>query len=394
MATRFGKDPASYIGRHILDLPTPSFILSRPIIEKNARSMLQAVAEKGLTFRPHVKTLKCVEATRLMLGGKHSKVVVSTLREARGLLPLIEEKVVSEVLYGMPLRPGALSDLAELSNIVKIVVLVDHDQHIDILEKFQSQDPHKQTWEAFVKVDVGARRAGIPFDSPRLIALINRVQQSHAASLCGLYAYGGQSYDCTSLTEAQSVLHMEASSLIKVAAKIKLSGLSPAPLVLSFGTTPTAHVISSLKESTNLNVVLELHPGNYIANDLMQVSTKSVGVADMAARVVVEVSGLYPERNEAIVNAGVLALTREYSSYNGFATVIDHPNWFVNDISQEHGILKCSDSNETVEAAFKIGDKITLHVSHSCITASAYPYYYVVDGNDCVEDVWYPWKGW
>lgn len=32
-----------------------------------------------------------------MLGGRHSKVVVSTLREARGLLPLIEEKVVSEV---------------------------------------------------------------------------------------------------------------------------------------------------------------------------------------------------------------------------------------------------------------------------------------------------------
>jgi len=32
-----------------------------------------------------------------MLGSSHSKVVVSTLREIRGLLPLVEEKVVNEV---------------------------------------------------------------------------------------------------------------------------------------------------------------------------------------------------------------------------------------------------------------------------------------------------------
>jgi len=32
-----------------------------------------------------------------MLGSSHSKVVVSTLREIRGLLPSVEEKVVNEV---------------------------------------------------------------------------------------------------------------------------------------------------------------------------------------------------------------------------------------------------------------------------------------------------------
>ncbi len=51
--------PESFIGKPALDLPSPSLVLSRPIMERNASEMLADVSSvKGLSFRPHVKTLK------------------------------------------------------------------------------------------------------------------------------------------------------------------------------------------------------------------------------------------------------------------------------------------------------------------------------------------------
>lgn len=50
--------PESFIGQSALELPSPSLVLSRPIMEQNASAMLADVAAKGFSFRPHVKTLK------------------------------------------------------------------------------------------------------------------------------------------------------------------------------------------------------------------------------------------------------------------------------------------------------------------------------------------------
>lgn len=48
----------SYIGRPVSDLPTPSVILSKPVLEQNIQSTLQDVRDLSIAFRPHVKTLK------------------------------------------------------------------------------------------------------------------------------------------------------------------------------------------------------------------------------------------------------------------------------------------------------------------------------------------------
>lgn len=115
---------------------------------------------------------------------------------------------------------------------------------------------------------------------------------------------------------------------------------------------------------------------------------------DQAIRVATEVCSVYPERNEAIVNAGVIALARETSIFPGFARVVDKPNWNVARMSQEHGILACSDSTGSVTKDFELGQRVYLHINHACITAAAFHVYYVVDENDKVVASWIPWKGW
>lgn len=103
---------------------------------------------------------------------------------------------------------------------------------------------------------------------------------------------------------------------------------------------------------------------------------------------------MYPERNEALINAGVLALTREVSSkFQGFARVKGKEGWYVKKISQEHGIL-AKEGEGVVEEEVSVGEKVELLVPHACITAAGHGWYYVVDEGEVVREVWWPWKGW
>lgn len=48
----------SYIGLEASELPTPSLVLSKPVLQNNIQKLLDDVKELDIAFRPHVKTLK------------------------------------------------------------------------------------------------------------------------------------------------------------------------------------------------------------------------------------------------------------------------------------------------------------------------------------------------
>ena len=129
--------------------------------------------------------------------------------------------------------------------------------------------------------------------------------------------------------------------------------------------------------------------------DLQQLSTGLISDSQLAARVLAEVCGVYPERNEALVNAGTIALSKETSKFPGFGNVAGKDAWYVSRMSQEHGILSVLEGRDgTAVDEFRIGDKISLLPAHSCITAAAFHVFYVVDEEDIVRETWVPWKGW
>ena len=136
--------------------------------------------------------------------------------------------------------------------------------------------------------------------------------------------------------------------------------------------------------------------GNYPCNDLQQVSTGLVNESQQALRVLAEVCSVYPERNEALINAGTVALSKETSDFPGFGHVADRPQWKIVRMSQEHGILGLIDgsTSEKIEKSFHVGQKVLLRCQHACITAAQHFAYYVVDEDDVVRETWVPWKGW
>jgi D-serine deaminase-like pyridoxal phosphate-dependent protein len=328
-----------------------------------------------------------------MLGnGRHRRAIASTLCEIEGLLPLVEEGTLDECLYGVPVCASALPRLADLSKKIKIVLMIDCDQQIDLLEKHNQKTLSSSAWDVFIKVDVGTHRAGVTLSSKSLPTLVKRVGSSSASQLYGFYCHAGHSYSVHNAEEALAMLHLEVNGVTEAA---RLATPGSRKLVVSVGATPTAHVVSALKAIIPSTLELELHAGNFCANDLQQLATGLISESHLAIRIMAEVCSVYPERNEALINAGVIALTRETSDFAGHGKPVDHPAWNVVRVSQEHGILgRLHGAGGNVEEEFKVGDRVLLWCQHACITASNFHVYFVVDENDVVVDTWIPWKGW
>lgn len=141
--------------------------------------------------------------------------------------------------------------------------MIDNVQQVEQLEKFASQDSNVAPWSVFIKVDVGTRRAGLESTSPAFLNLVKKVETSPAVSLYGFYCHAGHSYGCRTTEAAEKVLGDELDGVVKAAGLLdeNSNANKDRKLVVSIGSTPTAHVAKSLRERLPKGVELELHAG-------------------------------------------------------------------------------------------------------------------------------------
>ena len=133
--------------------------------------------------------------------------------------------------------------------------------------------------------------------------------------------------------------------------------------------------------------------------DQQQLATSLITEQDIAISVLAKVVSVYPHRNEAMCDAGALAVSKDTGPFPGFGRVVSPRHaraWDLGRVSQEHGTLIHRHGVEKNEVGeLKIGDQIRIIPQHACLTCASYPWIYVVeDGRDEVVDVWVPWKGW
>lgn len=202
----------------------------------------------------------------------------------------------------------------------------------------------------------------------------------------GFYAHAGQSYASETASEAATFLTTEVKSVNEAASladsilgKGADTSRHSTPFVLSVGSTPTAHSASLQPSSETLKKLnvelkgkLELHAGNYPFLDLQQIATNAIpseqessnsnhvqAMKDVALSVLSTVIAEYPERgleesgqwsqdnlardqDEAMCDAGGLAMSKDSGPLGGFGHVIEPPQkrgWQLGRVSQEHGVL-------------------------------------------------------
>ncbi|KAI0094848.1 putative serine dehydratase domain-containing protein [Irpex rosettiformis] len=410
-------------GKPLGSLRTPAIVIDRSVFAQNCAKMHSNAKEWGASFRAHVKTHKTAEGVRLQLKsstGQTSAIVVSTLMEAWQVVQagLVADGTVKDILYGLPVAPNKIADLADLRDELArynavVRVLVDNPGQVRHLEQFEDGRDTPQLWSVFIKVDAGGKRAGLEPTSPYFETLLTSVFTSTVISVYGFYTHAGQSYASTSLPEASSFLSAEVDA-VNTAAGFALSLLAGTPdvaprntpFVLAVGSTPTAHAATAEtreKLASLLNGTLELHAGNYPLLDLQQLHTGLVNQRRVAQRVLATIISYYPGRgvegtDEAMCDAGAIAMSKDTGPSGTFGEIVG-TGWRLGRISQEHGTLVQNLASQQSLTKLNVGDLVQIVGQHACLTLAAYPWYYVVDSEGegvglVVEDVWVPWKGW
>ncbi|KAI5480484.1 hypothetical protein MNV49_000637 [Pseudohyphozyma bogoriensis] len=392
-----------FVGKKIEQVRSPAYVIDRTLFAANCARMHERSALAGVKFRGHLKTHKTAEGTKLQMvseKGTSDAAVVSTFPELWGVIDsgLVDEGVVKDILYGVPVPLDRIEELASISKLLAskgaaLRVLIDNTVHVEALNSFGDD-----VWSVFIKVDGGGTRAGLPPNSEGMDALLKAALASTKINVFGFYCHNGKSYKSTTAKEAGSFLTGEIAAVNDVAASALkiLGGKEPStPWVLAMGSTPAAHAVGEAAFPAKLHGVLELHAGNYGVLDGQQAYTGQIKSTDIAGLVYTRILSSYPHRNEVLCDAAAIAMSLDGAPKGTFGDVIKPEScvgWQLVRMSQEHGTLaRASGEGPNLE----IGQGIYLAPQHACLTAAQYPWYYIVEnGGDTIVDVWVPWKGW
>jgi D-serine deaminase-like pyridoxal phosphate-dependent protein len=372
------------------DLPTPALILDRAVLRRNLKRMSERLQQAGVALRPHLKTAKSVQVGRMAVEGHDGRITVSTLAEAR----YFAAGGFKDILYGVGIIPAKLAAIAELRRRgVNLRVVTDN---LSVARSIAEAAKAEDTFSVFIEIDSGGGRAGLPF--PELPGLLDIARVLHGApgvELAGVMTHAGHSYHQSTPDGIAAVAEQERLAIVTAAEKIRAAGI-PCPIV-SGGSTPTA------TWSRDFTGITEMRPGVYVFNDLDQALIGSCGPEDLALSVLASVIGHYPHRNQMLVDAGALALSKDISAQEfqptvGYGTIADAPtkDMAVIECSQEHGFVASADPMPY--GSMPIGTRVRILPNHACITAAAYDKYYVVDsdldGGKSVVDVYDRINGW
>jgi D-serine deaminase-like pyridoxal phosphate-dependent protein len=372
------------------DLPTPALILDRAVLRRNLKRMSERLRQAGVALRPHLKTAKSVQVGRMAVEGHDGRITVSTLAEAR----YFAAGGFRDILYGVGIIPAKLPAIAELRRQgVNLRVVTDN---LSVARAIADAAKNGDTFSVFIEIDSGGGRAGLPF--PELPGLLDIARVLHGApgvELAGVMTHAGHSYHQSTPDGIAAVAEQERLAIVTAAENIRAAGI-PCPIV-SGGSTPTA------TWSRDFTGITEMRPGVYVFNDLDQALIGSCAPEDLALSVLASIIGHYPHRNQMLVDAGALALSKDISAQEfqpkvGYGTIANAPSkdMAVSECSQEHGFVTSSDPMPY--GNMPIGTRVRILPNHACITAAAYDKYYVVDsdldGGKSVVDVYDRINGW
>jgi hypothetical protein len=109
-------------------------------------------------------------------------------------------------------------------------------------------------------------------------------------------------------------------------------------------------------------------------NDLDQELIGSCGAGDLALSVLASVIGHYPHRNQVLIDAGALALSKDISAQEfqpkvGYGTIADAPakDMAVIACSQEHGFVG-RPTTRSPTATCRSAARVRVLPNHACIT--------------------------
>lgn len=363
-------------------LQTPCLVLDYAILARNLKRMSDKMRKHGVTLRPHLKTAKSADVARLATTGEAGGITVSTIAEVN----YFATRGFNDITLAVGITPEKLHRLSvQISNKLSLNVITDD---VGMAREIAKK---RDGIRALIEIDSGESRGGV---DPRGDALLE-IGRALGDKLAGVLTHAGHSYDCHSVAEIKQVGEDERVAVTTAAHRLRAEGLRCD--VVSVGSTP------SMSHVENMEFVTEARPGVYMFQDLFQAAIESCTRDDIAVTVLASVINCRPSKNQIVIDAGSLALSKDRSTAAtnqdaGFGLVLDiegRPSFgecIIQHAYQEHGVA--TSSQPLPFEKLKIGTKVRVAPNHSCLTAAAHDRYHVVHGGRQILHEWDRINGW
>jgi D-serine deaminase-like pyridoxal phosphate-dependent protein len=374
------------------ELDTPSLLLQQDRMTRNIARMQAQLARKGVALRPHVKTGKSIDVVRRMLDAGASAITVSTLKEA----DYFAAHGVKDILYAVGIVPAKVAHVAELQRRgVRMTVILDSVEAARGLA--QAAQQQGVCIPALIEIDCDNHRAGILPDDALLLDIAAVLHDAASTELHGVMTHSGASYDKPGEAAIRAVAQREREAVLQASQRLKAAGY-PCPVV-SVGSTPTALF------GEDFSGITEVRAGVYVFFDLVMAGLGVCAVDDIALSVLTSVIGHQPRKQQILVDAGWMAMSRDHGTAShavdqGYGLVCDLQGKPIGDLiiaeaNQEHGVIMSRSGAALDLAAYPVGMRLRILPNHACATAAQHAQYQVVEGaSEQVTATWQRFNGW
>ena len=339
-----------YSIRNAATLDTPALVIYPENVKKNL-AVLRSFAGEMQRVRPHVKTNKCPQVSRMMIDAGISKFKCATIAEAE---MLAMEKAKDVLLAYQPVGPKAsrFCRLQEKYSGTVFSCLVDNQETLKDLSRVAKENG--QQIRVFIDLNVGMNRTGIR-PGKEAFELFEQAAQSQGIEFTGLHVYDGHLRDADLKVRTQKCDDAFAPVLTLRSEIRKATGRDP---VVVAGGTPTFLIHAKRND-------VEVSPGTFIFWDRGYQQILSEQPCEFAALVVTRVISV-PDEHTVCLDLGHKSIASE-NAIGQRVYLLDVQGLQPVGHSEEHMVFRSEEKHN-----YKTGHVIYGVPYHICPTVALY----------------------
>ncbi len=351
----------------------PTLVLDKNKCFQNINRMCEKSHKHNLIFRPHFKTHQSAEIGNWFRDFGVSKITVSSVRMASYFF----RNGWKDITIAFPFNIHEINELNYLTSNSSINILLADEPTLEFLRENLTEKVG-----VFLKIDTGLHRSGITSENIDKISLmINKIQNNSLLLFKGFLTHAGHTYHAKTKEEILAIFEDTRKKLGKLKKVFKHKNDK---IIISIGDTPGCSLSDSFEG------IDEIRPGNFVFYDIMQQNLGSCDFNQIAISLACPVVSKNKSRNEIVIYGGAIHLSKEYIKIEskkifGWVVKYNENSWseslkevFVSNLSQEHGIIKCSKKEFD---KVQIGDILGILPVHSCLTANLMKEYFTFEGD-------------
>lgn len=326
-------------------LDTPELVVDLDIVERNARRLQQALDDRGIALRPHVKTHKSPDLARIQLATGANGITVGNLGEAE----VFSDAGFDDVFVAYPVWVDGpkVDRLRALASRPGLRLSVGFDSIAGAERLAAAVRGPGGALRVLLELDPGNRRTGAP---PSEAGTIAAAALALGLDVAGVFTHGGHAYRPGA---AEGAGADEVRALAEGAEALRRLGMEH-PIV-SAGSTPT-------QLAAAVPPVTEIRAGTYLLGDRQQWTIGAVpdeGIALVVAATVVSAA----VDGQVVIDAGAKTLTKDIAPYlEGYGAIPGYPNAVIERLSDYHGVVRIPPGTP----APALGEVVAVVPNHVC----------------------------